>query len=50
MRATFGTLTTRYRRLTRHWEQSPTAAEDAVSIANCHRLLRADHRAQDWQA
>ncbi len=25
-------------------EQSPAAAEDAVNIANCHRLLRAYHR------
>src|ERR687886_188899 len=31
----------RYRRLTRNREQSPTAAEDAVAIANCHRVLRA---------
>lgn len=45
--ATFGTLTTRYRRLTRHWEHSTAAAEDAISIANCHRLLRAYHRTQD---
>ncbi len=41
--ATFGTLSNRYRRLTRNLEQSPAAAEDAVSIANCHRLLRAHH-------
>src|SRR5215213_2688639 len=39
--ATFGTQTNRYRRLTRNLEQSPTAAEDAVAIANCHRVLRA---------
>lgn len=39
--ATFGTQTNRYRRLTRNLEQSPAAAEDAVTIANCHRLLRA---------
>jgi putative transposase len=38
--ATFGTQTNRYRRLTRNLEQSPTAAEDAVAIANCHRVLR----------
>ncbi len=38
---TFGTLTNRYHRLTRNLEQSPTAAEDAVAIANCHRLIRA---------
>ena len=39
--ATFGTLTNRYRRLTRNLEQSTPAAEDAVAIANGHRLLRA---------
>jgi len=39
--ATFGTLTNRYRRLTRNLEQSPEAAEDAVWIANCHRVLKA---------
>jgi putative transposase len=38
--ATFGTLTNRYRRLTRNLEQSPEAAEDAVHIANFHRILR----------
>ena len=42
--ATFGTLSNRWHRLTRNLEQSPVAAEDAVSIANCHRLLRAYHR------
>lgn len=42
--ATFGTLTHRHHRLTRNLEQSPAAAEDAVDIANCHRLLRAYHR------
>ena len=42
--ATFGTLANRWHRLTRHLEQSPAAAEDAVTIANCHRLLRAYHR------
>lgn len=42
--ATFGTLSNRWHRLTRNLEQSPDAAEDAVSIANCHRLLRAYHR------
>lgn len=41
--ATFGTLANRWHRLTRNLEQSPAAAEDAVSIANCHRLLRAYH-------
>ena len=39
--ATFGTQTNRYRRLTRNLEQSPTAAEDAVEIANFHHVLRA---------
>ena len=42
--ATFGTLSNRWHRLTRNLEQSPGAAEDAVSIANCHRLLRAYNR------
>ena len=42
--ATFGTLANRWRRLTRNLEQSPAAAEDGVTIANCHRLLRAYHR------
>jgi putative transposase len=42
--ATFGTLANRWHRLTRNLEQSAVAAEDAVSIANCHRLLRAYHR------
>ena len=42
--ATFGTLANRWDRLTRNLEQSPSAAEDAFSIANCHRLLRAYHR------
>ncbi len=42
--ATFGTLGNRWYRLTRNLEQSPAAAEDAVSIANCHRLLRAYNR------
>ncbi len=36
--ATFGTLSNRWHRLTRNLEQSPAAAEDAVAIANCHRL------------
>ncbi len=48
--ATFGTLANRYHRLTRNLEQSPTAAEDAVSIANCHRLIRAYNRPQDYAA
>ena len=42
--ATFGTLANRYHRLTRNLEQSLEAAEDAISIANCHRLPRAYHR------
>jgi transposase len=37
---TFGTLSTRYRRLTRNWEESPGNAEDAVKIANCRQLIR----------
>ena len=44
IKATFGTLSNRWHRLTRNLEQGPAAAEDAVSIANCHRLLRAYHR------
>jgi putative transposase len=38
--ATFGTLANRYRRLTRNWEESPKNSEDAVELANCHRLIR----------
>ena len=38
--ATFGTLTNRYRRLTRHLEQSADAAENLVEIANLRRVLR----------
>lgn len=37
---TFGTHTNRYRRLTRNLEQTPTAAEDAMEMANFHRVLR----------
>ena len=44
--ATFGTLTHRSRRLTCNLEQTPAAAEDAIDIANCHRLLKAYHRPQ----
>ena len=44
--ATFGALSTRFRRLTRHWEHSPAAAEDSISIANCHRLMQAYQRHQ----
>ena len=42
--ATFGTQTNRYRHLTRNLTQSPTAAEDAVYLANFHRVLKAYHR------
>ena len=41
LKVAFGTLANRCHRLTRNLEQSPAAAEDAVGIANCHRLLRA---------
>ena len=44
IKAAFGTLSNRWRRLTRNLEQSPAATEDAVAIANCHRLLRAYYR------
>ena len=39
--ATCGTLSNRWHRLTRNLEQTTTAAEDTLCIANCHRLLRA---------
>ncbi len=42
--ATFGTLSNRCHRPTRNLEQSTAAAEDAVSIADCHRLLCTYHR------
>jgi putative transposase len=38
--ATFGTLTNRYRRLTRNLEQSQDAAENLVELANLRRVLR----------
>src|SRR5437764_395591 len=38
--ATFGTLTNRYRRLTRNLEQSGEAAENVVEPANLRRVLR----------
>jgi putative transposase len=38
--ATFGTLTNRYRRLTRNLEQSGGAAENLVEVANLRRVLR----------
>ena len=44
--ATFGTLASRWHCLTRNLEQS-SAAADAVSIANRHRLLRAYNRPED---
>lgn len=44
LEATLGTLTNRYRRLTRNLEHDSTTAEDAVAIANCHRVLRAYQR------
>lgn len=44
--ATFGTQTNRYRHLTRDLTQSPTAAEDAIWLANAHRLMQKYHRAE----
>jgi putative transposase len=38
--ATFGTMTNRYRRLTRNLEQHPKSAEDAFELANFRRVLR----------
>ncbi len=38
--ATFGTLTNRYRRLTRNIEQSHDAAENVIEAANLRRVLR----------
>ena len=49
--ATFGTLTNRYRRLTRNLEQSPDAAENLVELANLRRVLRVLARPaqqQEW--
>lgn len=48
--ATFGTLTNRYRRLTRHLEQSADAAENLVEIANLRRVLRVLTRPPQEQA
>lgn len=48
--ATFGTLTNRYRRLTRHLEQSADAAENLVEIANLRRVLRVLTRPLQEQA
>jgi putative transposase len=42
--ATNGTNTNRYRRLTRNWEASPKAAEDAVLIASVRRVLKIYNR------
>jgi len=47
--ATFGVQTSYYRRLTRNLEQSATASEDAVEIANFHRVLKAYARQIDCQ-
>jgi putative transposase len=48
--ATFGTLTNRYRRLTRNLEQSPDAAENLVELANLRRVLRVLNRSPQEQA
>jgi putative transposase len=48
--ATFGTLTNRYRRLSRHLEQSADAAENLVEVANLRRLLRVLTRSPQEQA
>lgn len=48
--ATFGTLTNRYRRLTRNWEQSHDAAENLVELANLRRVLRVLTRSVQEQA
>src|SRR4051794_35084040 len=47
--ATFGAQTNDYRRLTRNLEQDATASEDAVEIANFHRVLKAYARQVDCQ-
>jgi transposase len=46
---TFGTQTNHYRRLSRNLEQSATAAENAVEIANFPRVLKAYCRVSDCQ-
>jgi hypothetical protein len=38
--AIFGTMTNRYRRLTRNLEQHAQSAEDAFELANFQRVLR----------
>ena len=48
--ATFGTLTNRYRRLTRNLEQSQDAAENLVELANLRRVLRVLNRSPQEQA
>jgi putative transposase len=48
--ATFGTLTNRYRRLTKHLEQSADAAENLVEVANIRRVLRVITRLPQEQA
>jgi len=48
--ATFGTLTNRYRRLTRNLEQSADAAENLVEVANLRRVLRVLTRLTQEQA
>ena len=47
--ATFGTQTNCYRRLTRNLEQDAPAAENAVELVNCHRVLKAYARQIDCQ-
>ena len=45
--ATSGTLTSRYRHLTRDLTQSPATAGDGVPLANFHRALKACHREKE---
>jgi putative transposase len=40
IKATFGTATNRYRRLTRNLEQHAKSAEDALELAHFRRVLR----------
>jgi len=47
---TFGIHTNGYRRLTRNLEQDATAAENAVEMANFHRVLKAYGRQIDYGA
>lgn len=47
---TFGTHTNGYRRLTRNLEQDAPAAENAVEMANFHRVLKAYGRQIDGNA